>query len=56
MLDQFGYRPDDPKIVRIRQHVTGFDTAWATSPRQTDYARDAKTEEPVRTFTLDADV
>ncbi len=56
VLDQFGYRPDDPKIVRIRQPVAGFDTAWASQPRMTYYVRDAKTEEPVRTFTLDADL
>ena len=56
MLDQFGYRPDDPKIVRIRQPVTGFDTAWATLLRLTCYVRDAKTQEPVRTFPLDADL
>ena len=56
VLDQFGYRPDDPKIVRIRQPVTGFDTAWASKPRMTYYVRDAQTEEPVRTFTLDADL
>jgi endoglucanase len=56
VLDQFGYRPDDPKIVRIRQPVTGFDTAWASQPRMTYYVRDAQTEEPVRTFTLDADL
>ena len=53
MLDPFGYRADDPKIVRIRQPVTGFETAWATLPRLTYYERDAKTGEPVRTFTLD---
>ena len=56
VLDQFGYRPVDPKIVRIRQPVTGFDTAWASKPRMTYYVRDAQTEEPVRTFTLDADL
>ena len=55
VLEQFGYRPDDPKIVRIRQPVTGFDTAWASQPRMTYYVRDARTEAPVRTFTLDAD-
>ena len=53
MPDPFGYRADDPKIVRIRQPVTGFETAWATLPRLTCYERDAKTREPVRTFTLD---
>ena len=56
MLDQFCYRPDDPKIVRIRQPVTGFDTAWVTLRRLTCYVRDAKTGEPVRTFPLDADL
>lgn len=56
VLDQFGYRPDDPKIVRIRQPVTGFDTAWASQPRMTYYVRNAQTEEPVRTFTLNADL
>lgn len=53
MPDPFCYRADDPKIVRIRQPVTGFETAWATLPRLTCYLRDAKTGEPVRTFTLD---
>lgn len=53
MLGAFGYRPDDPKIARIHQPVTGFETAWATLPRLTCYARDTKTGEPVRTFTLD---
>lgn len=55
MLDPFGYRPDDPKIVRTPQPVTGFETAWATLPRLTCYVRDAKTGEPVRTFTLAPD-
>ncbi len=54
VLDQFGYRPGDPKIVRIRQPVTGFDTAWATLPRMTYYVRDARTNAPVRSFTLEA--
>lgn len=54
VLDQFGYRPDDPKIVRIRQPVQGFDTAWASIPRMTYYVRDAKTRELVRAFKLEA--
>ncbi|MFN3912105.1 glycoside hydrolase family 9 protein [Hyphomonas sp.] len=54
VLDQFGYRPDDLKIVRIRKPVEGFDTAWSTLPRLTYYVRRADTNEPVRTFALDA--
>lgn len=36
--------------------MTGFDTAWATLPCLTCYVRGAKTEEPVRTLPLDADL
>jgi len=53
VLDQFGYRPGDRKIVRIRQPVTGFDTAWATPPRITYYVRSAATDAAVRSFTLE---
>ena len=54
VLDQFGYRPDDDKIVRVRQPAKGFDTAWSQFPRLTYYVRRADTDEPVRSFTLDA--
>lgn len=54
VLDQFGFRPGDPKIVRIREPVTGFDTAWSSKPRLTYYVRSARTNEPVRSFSLDA--
>jgi len=56
VLDQFGYRPDDPKIVRIRQPVEGFDAAWASLPRLTYYVRNASTQDPVRTFSLEAEL
>lgn len=54
VLDQFGYRPDDPKIVRVREPVKGFDAAWSSKPRMTYYVRDAATNEPVRSFSLEA--
>lgn len=54
VLDQFGYRPGDPKIVRIRQPREGFDTAWSRLPRLTYYVRRADTDEAVRSFALDA--
>lgn len=52
--DPFGYRVDDPKIVRIRRPATGFKNAWAILPRLTFYERDTEIREPVRTFTLDS--
>ena len=55
VLDQFGYRPDDPKIVRIRHPVAGFDTAWSSLPRLTYYVRSAASNEPVRSFSLESD-
>ncbi|MEQ9506815.1 MAG: glycoside hydrolase family 9 protein [Hyphomonas sp.] len=54
VFDQFGYRPGDPKIVRVRQPVTGFDVAWAEAPRMTYYVRSADTKDAVRSFSLDA--
>jgi endoglucanase len=54
VLDQFGYRPGDPKIVRVRQPVVGFDLAWAEMPRLTYYVRRADTQDAVRSFSLDA--
>jgi endoglucanase len=53
VLDQFGYRPGDPKTVRVREPVRGFDTAWSSKPRLTYYVRDAATNEPVRSFSLE---
>jgi len=55
VLDQFGFRPGDPKIVRVRQPVKGFDTAWSSLPRLTYYVRRADTNEPVRSFGLNPD-
>lgn len=54
VLDQFGYRPGDPKIVRIRKPVAGFDIAWASQPRITYYVRNAASGEIVRSFELTA--
>lgn len=54
VFDQFGYRPGDRKIVRVRQPVTGFDVAWAELPRLTYYVRRADTQAAVRSFSLDA--
>ncbi|MBA3067084.1 MAG: LacI family transcriptional regulator [Hyphomonas sp.] len=54
VLDQFGYRPDDPKIIRIRQPTKGYDTAWSQLPRLTYYVRRADTDAPVKSFALDA--
>lgn len=56
VLDQFGYRPGDPKIVRIRKPVAGFDIAWASQPRITYYVRNAASGEIVRSFELTANL
>jgi endoglucanase len=54
VLDQFGYRPDDPKHVRIRRPQTGFDKLAAEMPRPVYFVRKAGTNETVRSFDLDA--
>ena len=54
VLDQFGYRPNDAKIVRIRQPVDGFDSGAGSAPRATYYVRRAGSKEMVSTFALDA--
>jgi endoglucanase len=54
VLDQFGYRPGDPKIVRIRKPVAGFDIAWSSQPRITYYVRNTASGEIVRSFELTA--
>ncbi len=54
VLDQFGYRPDDTKIVRVRQPVDGFDAGAGQAPRKTYYVRRAGSKEMVSTFALGA--
>ena len=54
VLDQFGYRPDDTKIIRIRQPVEGFDAGAVEAPRKTYYVRRAGSKERVSTFALEA--
>ena len=54
VLDQFGYRPNDAKIVGIRQPVDGFDSGAGSAPRATYYVRRAGSKEMVSTFALDA--
>lgn len=55
VLDQFGYRPGDPKIIRIRRPDTGFDTLSGEAPRLTYYVRRAGSKEAVRSFPVDID-
>lgn len=53
VLDQFGYRPGDPKIIRIRRPDTGFDVLSSEAPRLTYYVRRAGTKDAVRSFPVD---
>jgi endoglucanase len=53
VLDQFGYRPGDAKIVRIRQAVDGFDAGAGDAPRGAYEVRRADTNEIAGTFKVD---
>src|SRR5262245_62914167 len=47
VVDQFGYRPDDPKLALVRDPRTGYDAAVDFTPGATYALIDAATDETV---------
>ncbi len=54
LVDQFGYRPDDPKVAVVRSPVTGFDSAHTYAPGNVYQVRRQDTGEVVHTGSLQA--
>ena len=54
VLYQFGYRPDDTKLTRVRQPLEGFDAGAVEAPRTTYDVRRAGSKERVSAFALEA--
>ncbi len=52
LVDQFGYRPGDPKVAVIRSPRTGFDANQTFKPGATYQVRDALDNRVVHTGTL----